>query len=57
MPRPAQNRGFQLGIVLLIAELFFSIGLSNIPPVTLGAIVSATHIELPQSCYVGTFHF
>jgi len=40
MVRPVQNRGFQLGIVLLIAELFYNIGLSNIPPVTLGSIVS-----------------
>jgi len=40
MPRVGVNRGPQLGILLLLYQLLGQIGLTNIPPATLAAIVS-----------------
>ena len=39
MPRAGASRGPQLGILLLLYQLVAQIGLPNIPPATLAAIV------------------
>ena len=41
MPRVGPSRGPQLGILLLVYQLAAQIGLGNIPPATLVAIVSS----------------
>ncbi len=41
MPRTGVSRGPQLGILLLVYQLAGQIGLGNIPPATLVAIVSS----------------
>jgi len=39
MPRLSSGRGPQLGILLLLYQLLAQVGITNIPPATLSAIV------------------
>ena len=45
MPRVGVSRGPQLGILLLLYQLVAQIGLPNIPPATLAAIVRNSTFE------------
>ncbi len=51
---PRVSRGPQLGILLLLYQLAGQIGLGNIPPATLVAIVSSIYLHNLQNYFVKT---
>ena len=42
----SDGRGPRLGILLLLYELLAQVGVTNIPPVTLAAIVSRFYLQI-----------